>query len=227
MNPEISILIASLREEELKKRLKEYNNLDIKTDYEIIVVSPFEVIHPKVKWIKEEEIRGNVYAMEQAYQNSRGNYIMYFADDISPVEGSIDLMYKFIKDKTEPFLGAFKMIGLDYNEQQPWGINGKLYACYGAISRKSIELIGGFFDTSFKHSWCDPDLSLRVWEKGNVEKSLVAMVINNQITDNIHINNTKLYFDIDTKTFLHKWHKKLNIPLNTYWHSFNKELTCI
>jgi GT2 family glycosyltransferase len=135
----VSILIASLREEELKKRLEEYDNIQININYEIVVVSPFEVVHPKVKWVKEEERKGNVYAMQKAFNNSTGNYIMFLADDVSPTISSIDNLFHFVRMRGEPFLGSFIMTDEQGKEQDSWYIKDKLYACYGCIARKDIE----------------------------------------------------------------------------------------
>lgn len=217
----VSILIASLREEELKKRLEEYKDIEI--NHEIIVISPFEVIHPKVKWIKEEERKGNVYAMQKAFENSIGNYIIFLADDVSPTPYAIDNLFHFVRMRGEPFLGSFIMTEENGKEQDCWYIKDKLYACYGCIARKHIKQIGGFFDTEYKHSWCDPDLAMRVWSNvGKVEICPTAIVINRQIHDEIYKENSSHYFEQDTNTFRRKWSTKLGFDVNASWNTFNK-----
>lgn len=226
----ISILLASLREQECKERIKELTN--DKLEYEIVVTSPFPVEGKNVIWVPELERQGNVWAMYQAYIKSSGDYIIYMADDTILLPKEIENMIKFLElEPTIPTLGSFTMVSTEGQEQNHWCIqtlngNRYLYACYGCINRKWIDLVNGFFDIDFKHSWCDPDFSMRIWniKNGRVVKCSEAKVINKQNNfDSIHEENTKMYFEKDTKTFIKKWGHLIGDDQLQEWNKFNKE----
>jgi GT2 family glycosyltransferase len=219
----VSILISSLREQLCKDLV--YRLFDPHLDYEVVVVSPFRIVAHNTIWIEETVREGNVKAMQRAYEACTGDYIIFLADDVEPWAGSINEIYHYTKENQSslPFLAAFDMFNTDGTQQHPWAINNMLYACYGCISRKDIEKIGGFFDTRYYHSWCDPDLAMRVWMfGGKVKLCKYAKLINKQIFDDCFKENQK-HFEEDKNKFIEKMGKYLGISKDAYWESFNKE----
>ena len=207
MKPEISVLLPSLRPELLSRTVKEFSETNSDVNYEIIVVSPFEVKTDRVIWVKEDKSEGSVVATNRAYTNSRGDYVMYFSDDVSPTKDCLKNMLSFMKTKKTPFVGAFKMINPNGKEIGPFGAYKKLYACYGCLNVETVLQLGGVFSSIFEYSWCDIDLSLRCWlTNGKVEICQDASVMPRQINDDIYKAHRGSSWDRDVEAFLNKWH---------------------
>jgi len=210
---DISILLPSLRPEAVKTTIEEFELTSMDIDYEIIVVSPFEVKGTRVVWVKEEEPQGSVLATSVAYNIATGRYVIYFSDDVSPTQNCLLEMYRFMLQHESPFIGAFMMMS-NRNEIGPFAAYQKLYACYGCLSKETASLLGGMFDPRFLYSWADIDLSLRCWEKGGrVEICPTAIVHPRQINDDIYKNHRKQYWDRDVNQFFELWHEKLGKDL--------------
>jgi GT2 family glycosyltransferase len=224
MNPQISILLPSVRPELCAKTISNFEETNNNFDYEITVVSPFEVRANKVRWIKEESKLGSVLATKIAYTYSTAPYVIYFSDDVIPTKDCLSSLYDLVKGKKDPFIGAFKMETPSGQQIGPFGVYGKLYACYGCLSKLTAEWIGGFFDTKFMYSWVDCDLSLRCWEfGGKVEICKNAVVIPNQIEDEIYLSHRETFFQ-DFDTFTKKWHETLGKDLPRIHGEINKKL---
>lgn len=211
----ISILIPSLRETLLRQKITEFAFTNPTTRYEIVVVSPFEIKESNVIWIKDSApFRGSVKATNQALGSARGEYVMYFSDDVSPTKDCLKNMTEFLKSREmsniNPFVGAFRMNKPNGSQIGPFKVFNKLYACYGCISRKSLlKLNNILFKGNFLYSWCDCDFSLRVWELGGkVEVCQNAIVIPKQIEDEIYLNHRKT-FNNDFEIFANLWYPKL------------------
>jgi GT2 family glycosyltransferase len=209
---EISILLPSLRPELIKQRIEEFAQTNPNVDYEIIVVSPFRIEDKNVKWIKDDGFpnNGSVMATQLAYYHSNSNYVMYFSDKVIPTKNCLTAMLNYVKLNVEPFIGAFKMIRSNGKEIGAFKCYNKLYACYGCMSKKTVELIGGFWDTNFYHSWADIDISLRCWEAGGkVEVCQNAIVKPIPLKDKVYKDHRSKTWDKDVEYFLNKWHYKL------------------
>jgi hypothetical protein len=225
MQKEISILLPSLRPEALAKSIQEFADTNSNVDYEIVVVSPFEVKGTNVVWIKEETPKGSVLATNIAYSNSCGEYKMYFSDDVSPTKGCLRNMINFMNTKESPFVGAFKMIRPNGGEIGPFGAYNRLYACYGCVNGTTISKLNGLFDSSFEYSWVDIDLSLRCWlANGKVEICKDAIVIPRQIDDELYRSHRGDSFNRDVETFLNKWHSILGEGYIRNHEAVNKRL---
>jgi len=224
MKPNISILLPSLREQVVKARIKDFEYTNPDFNYEIIVVSPFKVEGNKVIWIQEHSKSNSVSATRIAYYFSKADYIIYFSDDVIPTIFCLENIYNFIKQKEDPFIAAFKMITPSGKEIGPFGTYDKLYACYGCLSKNTIDKIGGFWPSDFLYSWADIDMSLRCWEiGGKVEICQNAVVIPNQIEDEVYKEHRNT-FQQDFQVFLKKWHHKLGRNLPEEIRMINKRI---
>ena len=66
------------------------------------------------------------------------------------------------------------------------------------------------FDITFKYSWADIDLSLRVWGiGGQVRVCNNAIVKPKQVLDNVYNDHRAKTWDEDVESFLTKWHNRL------------------
>ncbi len=206
---EISILLPSLRPEMVKRRIEEFAQTNSNVDYEIIVVSPFKVEGKNVKWIEDRRL-GSVFATNLAYYYSNSNYVMYYSDKVIPTKNCLTAMLNCVKLNVEPFIGAFKMVRFNGREIGAFKCYNKLYACYGCMSKKTVGLIGGFFDIYFLHSWADIDISLRCWEAGGkVEVCQDAIVKPIPLKDKVYKDHRNQTWNKDVEYFLNKWHSKL------------------
>lgn len=221
---EISILLPSLRPEVLARTIREFDETNSDVNYEIVVVSPFEVSGIKTKWVKEIGKLGTILAEKIALDNASGEYIMYFSDDVSPTKDCLKNMLSFMKiQSARPFIGAFKMTNVNGIQIGPFGAYNKLYACYGCLSRETIADIG-YLSTDFQYSWADIDLSLRCWEaNGYVKICDNAIVIPRQIYDDIYKSHRNT-FQEDFRVFVGKWHSKLGKDLPVHDGAINHRL---
>lgn len=218
--PEVSIILPSLRPTAVLQRIKEFSITNRDSDYEIVVVSPFTIKEDRVVHIYEEEQLGSTFANNTAYENSSGEYIVWWADDVYPTTNCLSNMLRFVKSKRDPFIGSFRL-RRGGREKSQWIVYGKLYACLGCASRNTLKLIGGFFDPIFKHYWVDPDMCLRTWEKGGrVEICPDAWVEDENIIDEVRENSWNKYFATDTQTFLNRWHDTLGRGIEKDWRNW-------
>lgn len=224
--PEISIIMPSLRPDALSQTLGEFSITDKDSDYEIVVVSPFEVRNQdRVVHMYEEEPQGNNLANDIGYKNSSGQYIIAWSDDSSPTPNCLSNMLAFVKSKEEPFIGAFRVKDQLNQEHSNCCVYDKLYAAWGCASRNTVNMIGGHYDPIFKSHWSDPDMSLRVWAKGGkVEICPNAWVIKRYIEDEVHKSNYEKYFNKDMETFFNRWHNTLGSGIKRDFHSVNKPI---
>lgn len=221
--PELSILLPSLRPDCVEERIKEFAAEAERLDYELIIVSPFEVSGPCVRWIHETEARGCLAAMQQAYEASESPYIMYWSDDAGPLPGSTQVMLAFVKEHQDPFVGSFRLLEGRGFEVDQWAVYEKLYACWGCVSRRTLDMVGGLFDPRYSGYWADPDLGLRVWKAGGqvrVCPDAFAKVKNEN--DETASKNKESFFKSDTDAFFARWHEQYGQgrPI-TDWREFN------
>jgi GT2 family glycosyltransferase len=227
MNPKISILIPSLRPEAIAKSIYEFDKTNPDVDYELIVVSPFKVQGIKTVWVEEQIPYGTIHACNVAFSHSKGDYTVYFSDDVSPTTNCLENMLLFMKNKKPPCVGAFKMETVLGKEIGPFGAYNKLYACYGCTPKLGMLDFRPYLDNSFRDSWADIDFSLRVWEAGGtVEICPNAIVIPRQIEDDIYKTHRQRFQD-DFEVFLSKWHDKLGQGMERKDGVVNRRLDCV
>jgi len=220
--PELSILLPSLRPDAVARKVKEFSETNTDVDYELIVVSPFDVQGDRVRHIPEKERNGVIYAINQAYAHSSARYIVLWSDDAIPEPGCLRNILNFVKQKPVPFLASFRRRGRDGKEHEQWAVYGKLYAGWLCADRETFNLVGGLFNPEYKNYWADPDLSLRVWEyKGEVLVCDDAWINVEQIDDQVKKDNLKSSFSKDTETFFSHWHDKLGKGKSQDWERIN------
>ncbi len=225
--PELSILLPSLRYEEVTKRIAEFARTNPYVDYEIIVVSPFAVSGNKVVHLPETEKKGVIFAMNEAYKKASGKYIVPWSDDAAPSDNCLKNILDFVKanEGSTPFVAGFAKYDSRGSGFGQWSVYGKLYVGWLCASKNTIEKIGGFFDTAFKNYWADPDFCLRVWDNGGrVEICPDAVIKVQQINDEVKSGNINSCFERDTQTFFDRWHDKLGKGTKKIWWRINCEI---
>jgi hypothetical protein len=228
MTKKISILLPSLREKLVKQRILDWQLTNSTIDYELVIVSPFEIKDEKVLWLKDNPpFKGSVFATNVAQSFARGDYLVYFSDDVLPSKNCLKNMLDFMEtDKKKLLLGSFKMIQKNTTKEiGPFGAYDLLYACYGCISKENLlKLNNILFNPIFLYSWADIDLSLRIWGKmGGVKICENAVVIPQQVEDEIYTAHRNT-FQKDFESFVNIWHNKLGKNIEKKDGLINKKL---
>ena len=175
---------------------------------------------------------GTAHANNVAYKNSSGEYVVWWADYTSPTVNCLSNMLSFVKNRKEPFIGAFSIKDGQGRKIPRLGVYSKLYACFGCASKNTINLIGGYYDPVYRGFWADPDMGLRTWQKGGKVKYCPnAWVVLENIMDKVREDNRSQYFDKDMETFLNRWHNLLGNRIERDrverdWRIINKPLYC-
>lgn len=223
--PQISILLPSLRPENTQKRICEFENTAPDIDYELIVVSPFHVEGEKVVHIHEKEKRGVIAAMNEAYLHARGDIIILWSDDAMPCENSLKNMVSFIQKHKAPFAAGFRKKTEEGQESEQWQVYGKLTVGWQGLTRETIEKVGGLFRSHFRNYWADPDLSMRIWEKGgSVAVCDDAWLTIMQEEDDVKQGNLSASFDSDKEAFFSFWHDQYGKGKAKDWRRINTQV---
>src|SRR5439155_14049624 len=75
----VSIILPSLRLELARQSLLAIERCSGLVQHEVILVSPFELREPNVRWIQETEPRGNSAAQRQGYMAAQGDYLLHIS----------------------------------------------------------------------------------------------------------------------------------------------------
>ena len=160
----ISILLPSVFPDHVAKAIDMIHATSGDVDYEIVVVSPFEVNKPKVRWVHEAVPRGTVPAHAMAYQHASGEFVLGFSDDVGLLPGWASqalALYERRAAAHKPFL-----MGLHARNRIVSTAFGLYYANFPFVQRTVLDQIGGYFYERYQAHFADPDLSLRVWAAG-------------------------------------------------------------
>src|SRR5215813_11581987 len=128
--PEIAILLPSLRRSAVSRRIIEFSATNPDVDYEIVIVSPFQVQGRNVLHVPEEERRGVIRAVNAAYANTSAEYIAVWSDDASPDFQCLGKMLDFLKTKNGPVIGSFRKRNANGKELEQWSVYGRLYGSW-------------------------------------------------------------------------------------------------
>ena len=136
-----------------------------RSDYEVLVVSPFRVERPNVVWIEETVRRGCAYAHDVAAKRATGDLITAFADDWTYADGWDETILPDFLERERKWAGKYLM-GLRYDHLDLVGtVFGIYYANFPIMSRVNLKRYG-WIGPDYKLGFWDADLSLRVWCKG-------------------------------------------------------------
>lgn len=204
--PKISILLPSLRPKLLQSTLFGISICSAGHDYEVIVVSPDPVSGERVRWVKETEKRGCIAAHLRAFEESAGDVIVLMTDDTIVLPGWLDAIATTIGEGEKQYFPY--CVGLNrLNSRFVGTVFGKYYAYFPAISRRSLDAVGGLFDPRFTAHWADPDLGLRIWDAGGrvefCEKARAAVSsLQRHFVEAAHKSSA---FERDARSFMAKW----------------------
>ena len=179
-------------------------------DYEIVVVSPFEVSGPDIRWIKEETPKGCGAAHAVAYENSTGDVICPLADDAEFRPGWAEDGYQSLLkfERGRPYA-----IGIGQTNQMVGTVFGIYYPFFPMLRRTTMEAIGGFYLPQLRHHFTDSDFALRIWSIGGACGFTERDYIERKPRDTAGFADTAMRLDSsrneslkrDMETFLGLW----------------------
>lgn len=204
----ITFTLPSLFPEILQATIQTlYQNLPSNAgfEYEIVIVSPFQVTGPYIKWVPEDKPRGNSFAHNQAYLHSTGDVIIALSDDFFFQEPFLEsAIAQLVEGEKSYFPYA---CGLTSNLVGT--VFGIYYPYFPVISRRSIEAVGGFYSPEFIAHFADCDLALRIWSSGGkceiaMDSHIYGLERKQQVElpESQHRSLAKVQ---DMETFLKKW----------------------
>lgn len=207
--PLLSIILPSLRPSQLAQCLASIERYTRDTDYEVVVVSPFDIDpHPNVVHVKEARREGVCQATTNGYERAKGEYIILIPDysRVTPLWAANMIAFMRPHDN-EIFQGGFQRFDAT-GELPELTIYGKLYAPFSCIRKDKVPCVGDLFDCYYKSFYADPDLSLRVWHNGGrVETCPNSWVYyTTHCEDDVHQSSYNSYFLRDQEAFFQRWY---------------------
>jgi glycosyltransferase involved in cell wall biosynthesis len=205
----LSIIIPSLRKQRIDNLISNIKRVSY-SNYEIIVVGEKPIYPEGIICIEDKTRDGPISASELGYQNSSGKYITVLPDDCKVLLGWDVNMISFIEQQgNNIFQGNFSLISSGDKKELPQPVYeyfGKPFAPFFIISRKSIEKVGGFLLTKYKHFYSDVDLSMRVWMNGGVVSTCWnAFIVGEVLNDSLHSKNVTRFAERDFEVFKESW----------------------
>jgi GT2 family glycosyltransferase len=200
----LSIIIPSLRKDCMLSLAQQF--LEFCEDYELIVISPNEINIKNVVWIKESEREGIYKAVQKGMNSIRGDYVFHMPDDIVLYRNSIKNMLKFIEGK-EKVIGNFIACNPHGGFFERGAYFGRIFSFCPFMSRKTLDLLNNvLMDTYYNSFYGDPDLSLRLYQKGGkVETCSDAKLLIQNRHDEFKVVNLQLHEKDDEAKFIDRW----------------------
>lgn len=205
----ISVILASIRSNYARQcieRIREATSSGL--DYEIVVVSPFNLDISDIKLIHEEKSNGVNNAVEIGWRNCEGEYIFVLSDDQLIQTNCLENLVEQMKlHDHEMYLTGARSSNL-WEIENDQKIYDFYYPCNSCIKKSNVEKLGCLYDPYYTQYLADPDLALRIIkEGGKVEPCNNAWIENNNANDDIQKNNINKFFEEDYKKFFERWHK--------------------
>jgi hypothetical protein len=222
-----SILLCSLFPEMFDRALANVYETCGGADYEIVAVTPFAVDRPRVRWVKEAEAKGTVYAYDTAYRHSTGDYIFGFNDDSILQPGWLGHVLAFIAAREQLFFPY--SCGL---HTVPGGVGtlfGLYYPYYHFTGRRSVEAAGGWIRPIFRAHFGDGDLAMRIWAAGGrcevCRDALIAPVERRESLPESAVRNRQDVIYRDVQTFLGEWGERFGQGWGPKLRDFNIDIS--
>ncbi|MBI3503654.1 MAG: glycosyltransferase [Proteobacteria bacterium] len=136
-------------------------------EHEIIVVSPYEVSRPGVRWVPETAPRGSIAACNLGFSHATGDVIALIADDNRLSPGALRLALAHLAARE----GACPTLLLGFPRQVRHltfvgSVYGRYYPYFFVARPSTLAKAGGAFDEGYRKHFADPDLGMRVWAAG-------------------------------------------------------------
>lgn len=165
-----SILLAALDPGELRRTVDDVlATAGDAGDYEIVVCAPFAFEAPRTRFVAETQARGPAWAYNLAADAARGDVLVHITDGKAMRAGwlAASLACLAERDKGGPaFVACLPMHDPSAGDAFVGTVMGRLYPWYFATHRRTVELLGPYFDPAYKGAFGDTDFGMRVWSSG-------------------------------------------------------------
>lgn len=160
----LTFTLPSLFPEVLHRAIHNINETVRDIDFEIVVVSPFPVDGPRVRWVKEETPQGNCLAHAMACEAATGDIVAAVCDDVLLLPGAVERALSFFLDRE----GRTRhyALGLSPYSQVMGTVFGIYYPYFPMLRRTTIAETGGYYRSCFRAHFGDVDIGMRVWSAG-------------------------------------------------------------
>jgi hypothetical protein len=201
----VSITLPSLFPTLLGKCLTHIRATVTGIDYEVVVVSPFEVEGPDIVWVREDRPAGNCAAHRLAYVHSSGDVIVTLSDDRLPRAGWLTAVLHDLVRRERERPGT--CLGLAHEPNILGTVFGIYYPFFPVAFRHTIERAGGYFSADFAAHFGDADLGLRIWRAGGrclpcFDAKLDYVGLRDDVLESAHRQEK---FLADMALFVDKW----------------------
>ena len=159
----LSVILPSVYPDDVATTIKSFEENTKSLDYEIVVVSPFEVARPRVVWVPEENPRGNVAANSEAFRHVSGDFVLAMADDTAVRPGWDDLAMKNFLDRERDH--KYFALGLHQSTRVVNTIFGIYFPVFPLVRKATLDALG-FFSEDYVAHFGDGDLAFRIWDAG-------------------------------------------------------------
>lgn len=207
----ISILLPSIREDAARRCLALIEATRDGIDAETVLVGPFAIEAPRVRWVEMQERRGVTAAQQAAFATARGDYVVALSDYLLPRPGWLANLVAAL-DAAGDAPAVLGPLWANAHGGRP-GVGfayGRHYPYFPAASRRTVERIGGWYDTVYRSQWCDCDLALRCWRVGGacdvVWSSVVIAAADRDARQRDPAQHAAKTADADAALFLERWH---------------------
>ena len=184
--------------------------------------------HNRDKWMgKEIERKSWGYFMNLGFKCAQGKYICMLSDDCLIVPGAIINGYNLFEQKLKDGLniGAIAFYFRDYPGRFKYRVasaqGNKISVNNGMYLKKAVEEVGYFDEENYFFYYTDPDLALKLWQKGYLIIDSPNSYIEHFLPTNLEIRkfneeNAKK----DQDNYLKKWEGVFNSENCNYVNRF-------
>lgn len=168
--PQVTVILPSVRPDLLTDCVQRMHATAGFDDFEVAVISPFEVHGPRIRWFPEHTRRGVIAAHAEAYAGTDSECVVAMADYAVTHRNWLKNLLSFIDERETDSRPLCAGLFLATNERGMGAcigsVFGHYYPYFPAARRRSCEAVGGYFSTDYVAYFADPDFGLRFWANG-------------------------------------------------------------
>lgn len=208
MIPLVSILLPTVRPDLARQSLAAMNEACEGAACEVVVVADFPLdifgnslsaLTMPLIWIKRER-RGTVDAANAALKHARGEWVFLTNDETIIQPGAVKAMLAVA------WTSHYCLWAPQHVPAYTFQYFGKPFVPFPFVHKDLLAQVGGLFDPAYKCFYADPDLSLRVYDKGfSVQTIDGAAVHHANGQDEAKLLNMQQYMAGDQATFRARW----------------------
>lgn len=166
----VSILISTLDAGEMRRSIDDIlATAGGSADFEIVACAPFAFEAPRTRFVADTAARGASWAYKLASDAARGDVLVHVTDGKRLRAGWLEAAIGLLATRDgggPPFVACLPMHDPAYGDGFVGTVVGRLYPWYFATHRRTVDLLGPYFDLDLKGAFLDTDFGMRVWRSG-------------------------------------------------------------